>query len=100
MPTKPTQMSLTLPLGAAASELERSAKHPARHPWAWLLSRVFAVEIMTCPRCRGAMRLVKLANKPDDIARLLADLGLRARPPPRPRPAPTGQLELDFDFAA
>jgi Zn-finger nucleic acid-binding protein len=33
-----------------------------------LLQRVSAVEIMTCPSCRGAMRLVKLANKPDDIA--------------------------------
>ncbi|PRQ00469.1 hypothetical protein [Enhygromyxa salina] len=51
---------------------------------------------MTCPRCRGAMRLVKVADKPDDIARVLAELGLGARPPPRPRPAPVGQLELDF----
>ena len=31
-----------------------------------------------------------------DIARVLAELGLGARPPPRPRPAPAGQLELDF----
>jgi hypothetical protein len=77
-------------------ELEGIAKPPARHPWAWLLQRVFAVDIMTCPRCRGAMRLVKIANTPDDIARVLADLGLGARPPPRPRPAPTRQLELDF----
>ena len=21
--------------------------------WAWLLQRVFAVDVMTCPRCRG-----------------------------------------------
>ncbi|KIG15911.1 hypothetical protein DB30_05102 [Enhygromyxa salina] len=28
---------------------------------------------MICPRCRGAMPLVKIANKPDDIARVLAD---------------------------
>jgi hypothetical protein len=56
---------------------------------------VFAVTIMTCPRSRGVMRLVEIVNKPDDIARLLADLGLGARPPPR-RPAPTGQLELDL----
>jgi hypothetical protein len=94
VPTVPTQIPLSL--GGAATELEVIAKQPARHPWAWLLQRVFAVDIMTCPRCRGAMRLVKIANKPDDIARVLADLCLGARPPPRPRPAPTGQLELDF----
>jgi hypothetical protein len=57
---------------------------------------VFAVDIMTCPRCHGPMRLVKIANKSDDIARVLAGLGLGARPPPKPRPAPTGQLKLDF----
>jgi hypothetical protein len=35
---------------------EGITKQAARHPWAWLLQRVFAVDIMTCPRCRGAMR--------------------------------------------
>jgi hypothetical protein len=91
---EPTQM--TLSLDGAATGLEVITKQPARHPWAWLLQRVFAVDIMTCPRCRGAMRLVNIANKSDDIARVLAELGLGARPPPRPRPAPTGQLELCF----
>jgi hypothetical protein len=92
--TEPTQIRLSF--DGEATELEVLAKQPARHPWAWLLQRVFAVDIMTCPRCRGAMRLVKIANKPDDIARVLADLGLGPRPPPRPRPALAGQLELDF----
>ena len=91
---EPTQISLSF-VGEPAA-LEGIAKTPARHPWAWLLQRVFAVDFMTCPRCRGAMRLVKFANKPDEIARVLADLGLGARPPPRPRRAPAGQLELDF----
>ncbi|PRQ02039.1 hypothetical protein [Enhygromyxa salina] len=91
---EPTQIPLSL--AGDPTALEGLAKQPSRHPWAWLLSRVFAVDIMTCPRCRGAMRLVKIANRPDDIARALADLGLGPRPPPWPRPAPAGQLELDF----
>ena len=92
--TEPTQIRLSF--DGEATELEVLAKRATRHPWAWLLQRVFAVDIMTCPRCRGGMRLVKIANKPDGIARVLADLGLGPRPPPRPRPAPTGQLELDL----
>src|SRR5690606_12176347 len=40
-----------------------------RHPWAWLLQRVFAVDVMTCPRCRGAMKLVENANEREAIAR-------------------------------
>ena len=41
-----------------------------------MLQRVFAVDVMTCPRCRGAMRLVNIANTPDDVAWVLAELGL------------------------
>jgi hypothetical protein len=93
VPAESTQIPLSL--DAEVTEPEAIAKHPARHARAWLLQRVFVV-MMTCPRCRGAMRLVKIADKPDDIARVLADLGVGARPPPRPRPAPAGQLKLDF----
>jgi hypothetical protein len=57
---------------------------------------VFAVDILTCPRCEGAMALKKVATKPDEIARALAEAGLGPRPPPRRRPSPPGQLELDF----
>ena len=39
-------------------------------------------------------RLVEIADSPDDIARVLANVGLGPRPPPRPRPAVPGQLEL------
>jgi hypothetical protein len=42
------------------------------------------------------MRLVKIANTPDEVARTLAELGLGPRPPPRPRATLPGQLELDF----
>ena len=77
-------------------EPETAVKRSSRHPWAWLLRRVFAVDVTVCPRCRGPMKLVKIANEPDAIARALARLGLGPRPPPRPRPAPKGQLELDF----
>jgi hypothetical protein len=59
---EPTQIPLSL--GGAAIELEAIAKHPTRRPWAWLLQRVFAVDIMTCSRCRGATRLVKITNSP------------------------------------
>lgn len=44
----------------------------SRHPWAWLLARGFAVDVMVCPRCAGAMRLVKLATTRKEIAKALA----------------------------
>ena len=74
---------------------------PSRHPWPWLLKRVFAVDIETCPvpGCGGRMRLVEVATEPDDIARVMAELGgddAARAPPRRPRPSPPGQLRLAF----
>ncbi|MDH3285819.1 MAG: transposase [Acidobacteriota bacterium] len=63
---------------------------PSRHPWAWLLQRVFAVDVMTCPMCEGAMKLVTIATEPDDILDVLGNL------PPARAPPLNRQLELDF----
>jgi hypothetical protein len=65
----------------------------SRHPWAWLLKRVFAVDVQRCPRCEGDMRIVTIATEPDDIAQVLHG---RARAPPRARPPLPGQLHLAF----
>ena len=35
------------------SRIAVEAKRSSRHPWAWLLSRVFAVDVLTCERCEG-----------------------------------------------
>ena len=34
----------------------------SRHPWAWLLKRVFAVEVLVCVHCAGKLRLVEIAG--------------------------------------
>jgi hypothetical protein len=39
-----------------------SEKKPTRHPWAWLLKRVFAVEVLVCVHCAGKLRLVEIAG--------------------------------------
>jgi hypothetical protein len=52
------------------------SKLSSRHPWAYLLQRVFAVDVM---------KLLKIADEPDDIARALAEVGLGPRPPPLSR---------------
>ena len=66
---------------------------PSRHPWAWLLRRVFAIDIMTCPHCQGVMRVKSIATEASEIQAILGTIP-RARPPP-----PLRQLELDFAAA-
>ena len=96
-PVEPTQMNLAFH--------DESSEHPpsksgSRHPWAYLLRRVFGVDVMTCSSCGGSMKLLTIGDEPDDIARALAEVGLGPRPRPRPRPALPGLLGFDFSTAA
>ena len=81
---------------------EKCAKKPTRHPWAWLLRRVFAMEVLVCVHCAGKLRLVEIATEPAAIKRIIRDEGRRrgeplsemeARAPPR---GPPGQLMFAF----
>jgi hypothetical protein len=65
----------------------------SRHRWAWLLRRVFAIDVTTCPECQGAMKVVTIATDPDDILAVVGNL------PPTRAPPPSPQLELDFAAA-
>jgi hypothetical protein len=56
-------------------------RSPYRLPWATLLRRVFAIEVLTCDRCEGKRRLVALVDKPEAIQKILAHLGLPTKPP-------------------
>jgi len=72
---------------------EGKSASETRHSWAWLLARVFAVDILTCPDCQGAMRLVTVAKTPEQAARVLGGGRLRRR---SRAPPVTGQLELEL----
>jgi hypothetical protein len=53
-----------------------------RLPWATLLRRVFAIEVLVCPRCAGPRRIVGAVTEPHAVRRLLGALGLASQPPP------------------
>lgn len=59
-----------------------------RYPWANLLRRVFALDILECPDCGGRMRVLAAIHPPDATRAILECLGLPSRAPPdRPYPA-------------
>jgi len=49
------------------------------------MRRVFAIDVLECPRCHGPMRILSAIHPPDTAGTILECLGLAARPPP---PAP------------
>ncbi len=78
---------------AASEDVAAEARKPKRagyRPWAELLARTFAVDVLECPTCKGRMKLIALVKKPESIARFLAGIGepscVPERSPPRGPP--------------
>ena len=85
------------PKPAATASSDDVAAEPAKRkraatyrPWAELLARTFAVDVLECPKCKGRMKLIALVKKPESIARFLAGIGeptcVPERSPPRGPP--------------
>ena len=64
------------PQAADASAKPDRPAHPGTYrPWAELLARTFAVDVLACPKCQGRMKLLALVKGPASIARYLATVG-------------------------
>jgi len=83
-------------VGDTARPPDREAAEPStaavigrplrRYPWADLLRRVFAVDVLECPDCGGPMRILAAIHPPEATRAILECLGLPSRPPThRPR---------------
>jgi hypothetical protein len=79
--------SAIVPPPADGARADAGGRSPRRWPWARLLRRVFAIEVLVCERCGGARRILGAVTEPHAVRRLLAALGLAAEPPPPPVPA-------------
>lgn len=74
--------------------------------WAYLLKRVFDIDLEHCPECGGALKILAAIEDPAVITKILTHLRLPARAPPRsparpvvlfqkppdPQPTPVQQL--------
>ena len=67
---------------ASASEAPAEGDEPGRpqrpggyRPWAHLLARTFAVDVLVCPRCQGRMKLLAIVKDSASIARYLSTAG-------------------------
>jgi hypothetical protein len=46
------------------------------------MRRVFLIDILECPRCKGRMKILCGIHPPEAIRKILDCLGLPSRPPP------------------
>jgi len=74
---------------AALGEPGRPEHKDAYRPWAELLARSFAVDVLRCPRCQGRMKLLAIVKDPTRIVPYLTVEGEPTEAPPRsPRRGP------------
>jgi len=60
---------------ATNAEPDRTGPAGGYRPWAELLARTFAVDVLACPKCHGRIRLLAMAEEPANVARFLAAMG-------------------------
>lgn len=77
-PEPPGTFRLTAP-GEAPSD--RTAPR-TRVPWAELLRKVFALDVLECPRCGFPLELIAFIAEPGVAKRILDHLGLASQAPP------------------
>jgi hypothetical protein len=72
----------SIPRASAGAPARPDAARARRLAWAELMKRVFAIDVLECPRCRGPMRILATIHPPETTSAILACLGLPVRAPP------------------
>ena len=79
-------------------EADKSSKE-YRKNWAWLIQKIYEVDPLTCPQCRGTMRIVSFIEDREVIKAILKHLGLwlvKSRPIPQAHAPPAGCIRDPF----
>ena len=69
-------------------------------PWARLLARVFNIDVETCSKCGGKIKIIAAIEDPKVIRKILEHMGLATKPPPLypARGPPKAQHHFEDDF--
>ena len=79
----PTQRPLATP--GPERPANRRELRERRLTWAELMQRVWAVDVLECPRCHGRRHLIAVITDPAVVESFLASVGFPPRAPPRTR---------------
>jgi hypothetical protein len=78
-----------LPPNLPDSRGEDGAAEPTHRHWSWakLMRRAFEIDVLSCPRCGGPLRLIATVEDPGDIREVLVGLARSAEPVDRAPPS-------------
>ncbi|MBI3856235.1 MAG: transposase, partial [Planctomycetes bacterium] len=81
------------PEGAAPAPGAR----PRYYDWATLMKRGMGLDVLSCPRCSGRMKVIAAIEEPDLISKILRSMGLPDEALPRRPARPLPQSTFEFD---
>jgi hypothetical protein len=67
---------------ASAGSVPTAVVRSRNYSWAELMHRVFEIDVLECPECRGRMRILAAIHPPHATRAILECLGLSSRAPP------------------
>ena len=73
-----------------------AAPRPRNHSGSQLMRRVFAIDVLEWPQCRGPMKILSAIQSPDAILKILNCLGLPSGAPPVAPAVPGGNPQLEW----
>jgi len=77
---KPPELKL-VPDNQVAIESKQLELKKKNIPWARLLARVFGIDVETCSKCGGKMKIIAAIEDPKVIRKILDHMGLDTKPP-------------------
>jgi hypothetical protein len=96
----PSAVASSHPEAGARGEPEAAPSPPPqrRHPWADLIWRVFAIDVLRCDECGGRRRVIASITERSVMTAILDAMGLPTEPP-RLHPARSPpQCDLEWDY--
>jgi hypothetical protein len=99
IPVDSTFTSKVAPLDLLTDWQQPARTH--RIPWAALLRKVYAIDVLACPECSGRMQLIAFIAEAKVAKRILDHLALDSTGPPVARARPHAELlEPGPDYGA
>jgi hypothetical protein len=86
-----------VPDGLIPCVVEPDEKARPNRNWARLIQKIYEVDPLTCPKCRGMMRIISIIEDQEVIDKIITPLGLdqkNQRSPPKPN-----AFELQIDYS-
>jgi hypothetical protein len=92
----PASSQATISSTAEAEAANRKRPPKRNYAWAFLMMRVFQIDVLACENCGGRLRIIAAIHPPDTTRKILDCLGLPNRAPPLTPAASKEPSSYDF----